>query len=208
MRAHIHVRERDRYYAVHRYLVVSVEVGVKAHQSHPPLKSREISPLIDRGYFVAPFVNGLPSLCYKRRGKAPLWGLPILSVRGIPLRFRVFFSSSSVRVSSSRLVRPTRPPFCNRFSVLIYLVEHLVSIFLLFDLISCSFSFSLSQASIRSPIPSPPLLSPRPPWSRPSTRTRVTTRQRDPRRIPTRKAGSRYALPQESTTSKGETRSA
>ena len=54
--AHIHVRERDRYYAVHRYLVVRVEVGVKAHQSHPPLKSREISPLIERGYFVAPFL--------------------------------------------------------------------------------------------------------------------------------------------------------
>ena len=34
--AHPRERERERYYAVHRYLVVCVEVGVKGHQSHPP----------------------------------------------------------------------------------------------------------------------------------------------------------------------------
>ena len=136
---HIHVRERDRYYAVHRYLVVSLEVGVKAHQSHPPLKSREIYIPIDwKGIFCNTFfVNGLPSLCYKRRGRAPLWWLPILRVRGIPLRFRVFFSSSSVKVSvsGSRSVRPTWPPFCIRSFHLIYVVEHLASIFLLFILL-------------------------------------------------------------------------
>ena len=116
--AHPRERERERYYVVHRYIVVCAEVGVKAHQPHPPQKSRQISPLNERGYFVSPFVNGLPSLCYKRKGRAPLWGLPILGVRGIPLRSRVSFrfssssssSSQSVRVFLQPLVRPMRPP--------------------------------------------------------------------------------------------------
>ena len=43
---------------------------------------------------------------------------------------------------------------------------------------SCSCFFFLSKASIPCPIPSPLLLSPRLPWSRPSPRTRVATRQR------------------------------
>ena len=73
-----HPRERERYYAVHRYLVVCEEVGVKGPSISPSPKSRQISPLNERGYFSITFVSGLPSLCYKRREKAPLWGLPIL----------------------------------------------------------------------------------------------------------------------------------
>ena len=89
--AHIHVREKERYCVVHRYIVVCVEVGVKAHQSHPPQNQGKYPHWMKGDILSHLFVNGLPSLCYKRRARPPLWGLPILSVRGIPLRSRVRF---------------------------------------------------------------------------------------------------------------------